>query len=428
MPPAKGGTHLGSHGLPWRRAGSKHARRWIFIATAILGILGVGLHMGVLNGIRVLEFEAIGPGPFGTMLLADMGADVLRIDRPVAPDDLGPKKTGKHIEVTARGRRSVMLNLKKPEAVAAALDLIERADVIIEGFRPGTMERLGLGPEAALARNPKLVYGRMTGWGQTGPMAARAGHDLNYIALSGVLSGIGRTGQAPVPPLNLVGDYGGGGMLLVVGVLGALLNVQRGGKGQVVDAAMIEGAAQLGAVIWGLIASGNWRQERESNLLDGGTPWYDSYRTKDGQYMSVGAVESRFYAELLEKLGLAGKALPKQHDRDCWPVLRQHFETAFLSKTRDEWCAIFAGSDACVAPVLGFSEAPSHPQHQARGSFVEIAGVVQPAPAPRFSATPSEIRRPAPQRGEQGLAALRDWGFNDEAIGRLRERGLGYLA
>jgi alpha-methylacyl-CoA racemase len=383
--------------------------------------------MGVLSGIRVLEFEAIGPGPFGAMLLADMGADVLRVDRPLAPEDLGPKSNGKRVDITGRGRRSITLDLKRPEAVEAALDLMARADIAIEGFRPGTMERLGLGPEAALARNPKLVYGRMTGWGQTGPLAARAGHDLNYIALSGVLSGIGRAGEAPVPPLNLVGDYGGGGMLLALGVVAALSNVQRGGAGQVVDAAMIEGAAQLGAIVWGSLAAGNWREQRESNLLDGGTPWYDSYRTKDGQYMAVGSVEGRFYAELLEKLGLANADLPKQHDRNGWPVLRERFSAVFLTRTRDEWCAVFEGSDACVAPVLGFSEAPAHPQHRARGSFVEVAGVVQPGPAPRFSATPSAINGPAPQRGERGFAALADWGFDEAAIAKLRERGLGYM-
>ncbi|MEM5344570.1 CaiB/BaiF CoA transferase family protein [Paraburkholderia azotifigens] len=384
--------------------------------------------MGVLSGIRVLEFEAIGPGPFGAMLLADMGADVLRIERPDAPDDLGPKVTGSHVSVTARGRRSITLDLKRPEAVEAVLELMAHADIVIEGYRPGTMERLGLGPDTALVRNPKLVYGRMTGWGQTGPLAARAGHDLNYIALSGVLSGIGRGGEAPVPPLNLVGDYGGGGMLLALGVVAAMLNVQRGGAGQVVDAAMIEGAAQLAATVWGLIASGNWREERASNLLDGGTPWYDSYRTLDGRYMSVGAVEGRFYAELIEKLGLAGEDLPKQHDRAGWPMLRERFEAAFLTRTRDEWCAVFEGSDACVAPVLGFSEAPSHPHHVARGSFVEVAGAVQPAPAPRFSATPSAIRGPAPKRGEGGHAALVDWGFDAEAIARLQTCGVGCMA
>ncbi|AGW89662.1 MULTISPECIES: CaiB/BaiF CoA transferase family protein [Cupriavidus] len=383
--------------------------------------------MGVLSGIRVVEFEAIGPGPFGAMLLADMGADVLRIDRPLAPTDLGPKSaTGKRIDVTGRGRRSVTLDLKDPDGQRAALELMARADVVIEGFRPGTMERLGLGPDVALASNPRLVYGRMTGWGQTGPLADRAGHDLNYVALSGVLSGIGRAGEAPVPPLNLVGDYGGGGMLLALGVVAALLNVHRGGKGQVVDAAMIEGAAQLGAVIWGLLASGNWREERQANILDGGAPWYDNYRTRDGKYMSIGPVEGRFYAELLDKLGLAGKELPEQYDRSGWPVLRQHFNEVFLTRTRDEWCAVFEGSDACVAPVLGFSEAPDHPQHRARGSFIEVAGVVQPGPAPRFLGTPSEVVRPAPQRGQHGAAALRDWGFDDADVARLQALGLGF--
>lgn len=382
--------------------------------------------MGVLSGVRVLEFEAIGPAPFGGMLLADMGADVLRVDRPVAAGDLGPKISGKHKNLTGRGRRSITLDLKKRESAEAALELMSKADIVIEGFRPGTMERLGIGPDAAFARNPRLVYGRMTGWGQTGPLADRAGHDLNYIALSGVLSGIGRAGEAPVPPLNLVGDYGGGGMLLALGVVAALFNVQRGGKGQVVDAAMIEGAAQLGTTMWGLIASGNWRESRESNLLDGGTPWYDSYRTRDGHYMAVGAVEARFYAELLEKLGLADAELPKQHDREGWPVLRERFAAVFAERTREEWCRVFDGSDACVAPVLGFSEAPGHPQHRARESFVEFDGVVQPAPAPRFSQTPSVIARPAPQRGEGGYAALREWGFGEAGVEGLRGRGVGF--
>ena len=382
--------------------------------------------MTVLNGIRVLEFEAIGPAPFGAMLLADMGAEVLRIDRPVAPKDLGPKVSGRRIDITGRGKRSVMLDLKHPQAAAVALELIKRADVLVEGFRPGTMERLGVGPDVALALNPRLVYARMTGWGQTGPLAQRAGHDLNYIALSGVLSGIGPAAGAPVPPLNLVGDYGGGGMLLAVGVLAALLHVQRGGTGQVIDAAMSEGAAQLGSVIWGLLATGNWREQRGSNFLDGGAPWYDSYRTRDGQYMAVGAVESRFYAELLDRLGLAGAELPTQHDRSGWPRLREAFATAFLQRTREEWCAIFDGSDACVAPVLAFSEAANHPHHLARGSFIEVNDVVQPAPAPRFLGTPSGEPHPAPQRGEFGAAALRDWGFDAPEIERLRLQGLGF--
>jgi alpha-methylacyl-CoA racemase len=382
--------------------------------------------MGVLNGIRVVEFEAIGPGPFGTMLLADMGADVIRIDRAVAGEELVPGKASAKVDITGRNRRSVTLDLKSPEGAAAALELIERADVLIEGFRPGVMERLGLGPEQALARNPKLVYGRMTGWGQHGPMSQRAGHDINYIALSGVLSGIGPDGGRPTPPLNLVGDYGGGGMLLAMGVLAALVNVQRGGDGQVVDAAMTEGAAQLGSIIWGLLATGQWREQRGSNLLDGGAPWYDTYRTLDGQYMAIGPVESRFYAELLEKLGLSAADLPKQHDRKGWPRLREAFIRAFLQRTRDEWCAVFETSDACVAPVLAFSEAARHPHNLARGSFVEVAGVTQPVPAPRFLGTPSALPEPAPERGQGGAQALRDWGFDGAAIERLRGLGLGF--
>ncbi|MDN6860137.1 CaiB/BaiF CoA-transferase family protein [Pseudomonas sp. CAN2814] len=382
--------------------------------------------MGVLQGIRVVEFEAIGPGPFGTMLLADMGADVIRIDRPLAGEELVPGRAGEKIDITGRNRRSVTLDLKSPDGVQAALELIERADVLIEGFRPGVMERLGLGPEQALQRNPKLVYGRMTGWGQHGPLAQSAGHDINYIALSGVLSGIGPDGGRPTPPLNLVGDYGGGGMLLAMGVLAALVNVQRGGVGQVVDAAMTEGAAQLGSIIWGLLAAGHWREQRGSNLLDGGAPWYDTYRTLDGQYMAIGPVESRFYAELLEKLGLSAADLPKQHDRKGWPRLREAFIRAFLQRTREEWCAVFDGSDACVAPVLAFSEAASHPHSLARGSFVEVAGVTQPVPAPRFLGTPSALPAPAPARGEGGEQALRDWGFDNSAIQRLSELGLGF--
>ncbi|MGE8065257.1 CaiB/BaiF CoA transferase family protein [Pseudomonas sp. NPDC089569] len=383
--------------------------------------------MGVLSGIRVLEIESIGPAPFGAMLLADMGADVVRIDRPVAEADLGPRLEGERVDITGRNRRSLTLDLKRPEGVAAALELIERSDIVIEGFRPGVMERLGLGPDVALARNPKLVYARMTGWGQTGPLAQAAGHDLNYIALSGVLSAIGPEGGRPLAPLNLVGDYGGGGMLLAMGVLAALLNVQRGGAGQVVDAAMTEGAAQLGAVFWGLLANGNWKEQRGSNLLDGGAPWYDTYRTLDGQYMAIGPVESRFYAQLLEKLGLADADLPGQHDRKGWPRLREAFIQAFLSRTREQWCAVFDGSDACVAPVLGFSEAPAHAHHRARGSFIEVGGVVQPGPAPRFLGTPSTQPRPAPRRGEHGAAALRDWGFDSTAIQRLQAQGLGFM-
>jgi alpha-methylacyl-CoA racemase len=384
--------------------------------------------LSVLSGIRVLEFEAIGPAPFGAMLLADMGADVLRIDRPSPPEDLGPGRSGKSVDITGRGRRSITLDLKSTSAAPAVLKLIEKADVLIEGFRPGIMERLGLGPEVALERNPRLVYARMTGWGQTGPLAADAGHDLNYVALSGVLSAIGPAGGRPLPPLNLVGDYGGGGMLLALGVVAALLNVHRGGRGQVVDAAMIEGAAQLGSIIWGLLAADSWQEQRGSNILDGGAPWYDSYRTLDGYYMAVGAVEQRFYAELVEKLGLAEANLPKQHDRSGWPDLRNAFAKAFLGKTRDEWCEIFHDSDACVTPVLGFSEAPHHPHNHARNNFVEVGGIVQPAPAPRFLGTPSGAPKPAPRRGEHGEAALRHWGFGSSDVSRLRELGVGFVS
>jgi alpha-methylacyl-CoA racemase len=380
-----------------------------------------------LSGIRVLEFEAIGPAPFGAMLLADMGGDVLRVDRPSPPEDLGPRRTGKSADITGRGRSSITLDLKSPTAARAALELIEKADVLIEGFRPGTMERLGLGPKVALERNPRLIYARMTGWGQTGPLAADAGHDLNYIALSGVLSAIGPAGGRPLPPLNLVGDYGGGGMLLALGVVAALLNVHRSGMGQVVDTAMTEGAAQLGSIVWGLLAAGNWQEQRGSNILDGGAPWYDSYPTLDGHYMAVGAVEQRFYAELVERLGLAEADLPNRHDRSNWPDLRKAFAKAFLGKTRDEWSEIFRNSDACVTPVLGFSEAPYHPHNCARNNFIEVDGVVQPAPAPRFLGTPSGTPTPAPRRGEHGADALRRWGFGASDISRLRGLGVGFL-
>jgi alpha-methylacyl-CoA racemase len=383
--------------------------------------------MGVLSGVRVLEFEAIGPGPFAAMLLADMGAEVIRVDRPVAPEALTPRAGHKPLpDITGRGRSSVTLDLKNnPAAAEAALALMARADIVIEGFRPGTMERLGLGPDAAFKRNPKLVYGRMTGWGQTGPLAQSAGHDLNYIALSGLLSTIGAPGGKPVPPLNLVGDYGGGAMLLAMGVLAAHIEVLRGGKGQVVDAAMAEGAAQLGSIVWGMLAGGLWREQRGSNFLDGGAPWYDCYETADGGYMAVGAVEARFYAEMIEKLGLTGAALPGQHERKRWPELRAALAAAFKRRTRAEWSAVFEGSDACVAPVLGLAEAPEHAHAQARGSFVEIDGVRQPVPAPRFLGSPSALPRLAPARGQHGAQALTDWGFDGEAVARLRAQGLG---
>jgi alpha-methylacyl-CoA racemase len=353
------------------------------------------------------------------MLLADMGADVLLIDRPAAGD------RGLNIErrydVMMRGKRSVTLDLKSSKA--AALELIARADVVLEGMRPGVMERLGLGPDAALAHNPRLVYGRMTGWGQDGPLAPRAGHDINYIALAGVLHAIGRKGGAPVPPLNLVGDYGGGGMLLAFGIACALLEARTSGKGQVVDAAMVDGAALLAANFPGLLAAGRWSEARGENVLDTGAPWYDVYETKDCKFVSIGAIEAKFFDELLARLELKGA--PPQHDRTRWPEMRNIFSRTFRSKTRDEWCRVFEGSDACFAPVLSWSEARAHPHALQRNSFVESAGVAQPAPAPRFSRTPGAVGGAPPERGWGGRAALRDWGFGPEDIDRLQSRGLG---
>jgi alpha-methylacyl-CoA racemase len=375
--------------------------------------------MGPLCGVKVLEFEAIGPGPFAGMLLADMGADVLVVDRP-ASSDLGLKRE-RWYDVMMRGKRSVTLDLK--ENKEPALELIARADVLIEGFRPGVMERLGLGPDVALGRNPRLVYGRMTGWGQDGPLAARAGHDINYIALAGVLNAFGRRGAAPVPPLNLVGDFGGGGMLLAFGVACALLEAGRSGKGQVVDAAMVEGASLLAAMFSGFLAATAWSEERGTNILDTGAPWYDVYETKDAKFVSIGAIEAKFFEALVSRLQL--KDLPPQHDRSRWQEMRSVLEKTFKAKTRDEWCRVFEGSDACFAPVLSFSEAREHPQHGARHAFIEVAGVKQPAPAPRFSRTPGAVRRAPPERGEGGRQALRDWGFSAEEADRLRLRGLG---
>ena len=376
---------------------------------------------GPLSGVKVLELEAIGPAPFAGMLLADMGADVLVIDRPAAAD-LGLKRARRQ-DVMMRGKRSVTLDLKKEASRDIALELIERADVLIEGFRPGVMERLGLGPEEAHKRNPKLVYGRMTGWGQSGPLAPRAGHDINYVALSGVLHAIGRKGEAPVPPLNLIGDFGGGGMLLGFGVACALVEARRSGKGQVIDAAMVEGASLLAAMFSGFLAARTWSEERGANILDTGAPWYEVYQTKDGKYVAIGAIEERFFAELLSRLEL--KSTPAQHDRSRWPEMKALFAKTFKSKTRDEWCRVFEGSDACFAPVLSWSEARGHAHNAARQSFVEVAGVEQPSPAPRFSRTAAGVRRAPPERGEGGREALAEWGFGPEEIKGLESRGLG---
>ena len=382
--------------------------------------------MGPLAGLRVLEFEAIGPAPFCGMLLADMGADVLLVDRG-QDAGLGVGGERRH-DVMLRGRRSVTLDLKTPGGVQAALQLADRADALIEGYRAGVMERLGLGPEVLRARNPKLVYGRMTGWGQSGPLAGRAGHDINYIALAGVLGAIGRAGQAPVPPLNLVGDFGGGGMLLAFGVACGVIEARQSGHGQVVDAAMVDGVSLLATMFAGLRAAGQWTDARGVNLLDSGAPWYDSYATLDGQYVAIGAIEPKFYTALITRLGLHGHALPAQYDRARWPELRVHFATAFRAKTRDEWCAVFEGVDACFAPVLTDAEARVHPHNLARARHVRVDAIVQPAPAPLFDRTPGRVRHGPPERGAMGREALADWGFEAAQIERLAALGLGFSA
>jgi alpha-methylacyl-CoA racemase len=376
---------------------------------------------GPLNGVKVLEIAGIGPGPFCGMLLADMGADVLRLDRLQA-NDLGLPVAPKY-DIMSRGRRSIALDLKRPESIQTALALAAKADALIEGFRPGVTERLGLGPDACLARNPRLVYGRITGWGQDGPLAQAAGHDINYIALTGALHAIGRKGETPVPPLNLVGDFGGGGMVLAFGIACALFEARASGKGQVIDAAMTEGAASLMAMFYGRMAAGHWRDQRGVNVLDTGAPWYDAYETADGKHVAIGSIEGRFYAELIERLGLDPTTLPGQFEFARWPELRAAFTAAFKSKTRDEWCREMEGTDVCFAPVLSLAEAPRHAHNQARGAFVDIDGVTQPAPAPRFSRTPGAIARGAPERGEGGAQALAEWGFSPGEIEGFRARG-----
>jgi alpha-methylacyl-CoA racemase len=380
--------------------------------------------MGPLAGVRVLEFEAIGPAPFCNMMLADMGADVLLVDR--SEDSRLGFGRERWYDVMFRGRRSVTLDLKSEGGVAAALALADKADAVIEGFRPGVMERLGLGPDTLLARNPKLVYGRMTGWGQSGPLAARAGHDIDYIALSGALQAIGRAGHAPSPPLNLVGDFGGGGMLLAFGIVCALFEAQRSGEGQVVDAAMVDGASLLTTMFWGMQAAGRWSDERGANVLDSGAPWYDAYATRDGKFVAVGAIEPKFYAELLERLGLAAETLPDQHDRSGWGALRERFAATFRTRTRDEWCRVFDGSDACFAPVLTFREAADHPHARARSAHLALGNVAQPAPAPRLSRTPGAVRSTPPERGAGGREALQDWGFSSADVERLGSLGVGF--
>lgn len=377
--------------------------------------------MGPLNGVTVLEMAGIGPGPFAGMMLADLGARVVRIDRPAAgwAGDRDPKSV--RADIVSRGRESIAIDLKAPEGVELVLRLVERADALIEGYRPGVMERLGLGPEVCRERNRRLVFGRMTGWGQDGPLAQRAGHDINYISLSGALDAIGRAGQPPVPPLNLVGDYGGGGLLLAYGVVCALLAAARDGEGQVVDAGMVDGSALLMAQIFAMRAQGQWTDVRGENLLDTGAPFYDVYATADGRHVSVGPIEPAFFGQLLERLGLAGVEPGRQYDRSSWPELRSALTRAFASRDRDDWVALFAGSDACVAPVLSMAEAPDHPHNIARGTFLTRDGVVQPAPAPRFSRTAAEVVLPPPGAGEHTLELLAELGVSSAEIGRLRD-------
>ncbi|MFJ1785136.1 CaiB/BaiF CoA transferase family protein [Streptomyces anulatus] len=359
---------------------------------------------GPLTGVRVVELAGIGPGPFAAMLLADLGADVVRVDRPGGAG-LGIDPAS---DLTNRNKRSVLLDLKSDEGPARVLDLVERADILIEGYRPGVAERLGVGPEACLARNPKLVYGRMTGWGQDGPLAERAGHDIAYLALTGTLSMIGKPGEPPVVPANLVGDYAGGSLYLVVGVLAALQHARAHGEGQVVDAAIVDGAAHLATMIHGMLAAGSWQDRRGTNLLDGGCPFYGTYATSDGGHMAVGPLEGQFYAEFIGLLGIAD-AFPDRWDLARWDELRAAVTERFLTRTRAEWTEVFDGTDACVAPVLSLTEAPHHPHLAARSTFVEHSGLTQPAPAPRFSATPVSVRSGPARPGGDTAAVAADW-------------------
>ena len=375
------------------------------------------MSQGPLSGLKVLEFAGIGPGPFCGMLLSDLGADVVRIDRK------GPGRASK-TDITARGRRSVAMDLKSPAAVEACLKLMEGADAVFEGFRPGVMERLGLGPDVALARNPKLVYGRMTGWGQTGPYANAAGHDMNYIAISGALGAIG-TAEKPIPPLNLVGDFGGGALYLAFGLLAGVIHARASGQGQVIDCAMSDGAASLMAMFYGMKAAGVWTDQRRSNLLDGGAHFYDTYQCADGEWIAIGSIEPQFYALLLEKTGITDPAFKAQMDRGQWPALREKLAAAIAGKTRDEWCDIMAGTDVCFGPVLSLDEAPKHAHNVARQTFVEVDGVIQPAPAPRFSATPGAVAGPPPAIGAHNRSALEAWGFAAAEIEALE--GVGAL-
>ncbi|MEO3777764.1 CaiB/BaiF CoA-transferase family protein [Micromonospora sp. B11E3] len=382
-----------------------------------------GVGVGPLAGVRVVELAGIGPGPFAAMMLADLGADVVRVDRAT---DVDPTAFGTpHPDLLHRGRRSVAVDLKSAGGREAVLALVAGADALVEGFRPGVTERLGLGPADCLAVNPRLVYGRMTGWGQDGPNAPYAGHDIDYIALTGALHGIGRAGERPVPPLNLLGDFGGGGMMLALGVVSALYAVAGGARGQVVDAAIVDGVAVLSTMIHTLRRTGMWQDPRGVNLLDGGAPFYDTYECADGRHLAVGALEPRFYDELVRRTGfpLPGDEAPDRNDPANWAALREAWGRLFRTRTRDEWTALLGSSDACVAPVLDWAEAPRHPHLAARGVFVEHAGTTQPAPAPRFSGTPTALRRPPPHPGEHTDEVLAEAGLTADRIAALRAEG-----
>lgn len=364
----------------------------------------MGKQSGPLHGIRVVEFAGLGPGPFACMLLSDMGAEVVRIDRPDV-------RLGNPLDIVGRGRKTVLMDLKRPEAVQQALELLTHADALVEGFRPGVMERLGLGPADVAARNPRLVYGRMTGWGQGGPLAQAAGHDINYIALSGALAAIGEKDGVPVPPLNLVGDYGGGSLYLVIGLLAALLEARTSGQGQVVDAAICDGVLSLMSNNQSHTLRGLYREERASNMLDGGAPYYAAYATADGHCVSLGPIEPRFFALMCDKLALPQTLWDAQHDRARWPALRQAMAAAIVRRTRDEWCQLLEGTDVCFAPVLTLQEAAAHPHMQARGGFVELEGVMHTAPAPRFDRTPSAIQGAAPSIATSVAELLKSWAY-----------------
>jgi alpha-methylacyl-CoA racemase len=376
-----------------------------------------GPQSGPLHGLKLVEFVGLGPAPFCSMLFADLGAEVIRIDRLGSAGALGlPPR----FDVVARGRRSIALDLRSEAGREAALQLLARADALIEGFRPGVMERLGLGPEDCLSRNPRLVYGRMTGWGQTGPLARTAGHDIDYLALSGALHAIGHAGGRPVPPLNYVADYGGGAMFLAFGLMAALHEARGSGQGQVVDAAMTEGASLLSSIFHGLRAAGEWSERRGENLLDSGAPFYDTYACADGRFLALGALEPQFQAELLQRLGITEPELAAPVPRERWPQLRERLTALLATRSRDDWCTVFEGGDACVAPVLDWDEAPRHPQHQARSAFIELDGVTQAAPAPRFSRTPAARPTPPVAPGADTEAILRDWGVDAAVVERLR--------